>query len=84
MHSIVDTLWVSLKNELTSFDNFPKLYTSNEDFVEIWDEVNHNEPSPKYLLKDGFLFRGDHLCGTKGSIREHLTREMHPGRLARH
>jgi hypothetical protein len=38
----------------------------------------------EYMIQDGLLFRGNHLCFPKCSMRENLLKEKHNGGLVGH
>lgn len=69
--------------QLEGFDSIKDMYSDDEDFGEIWTICQRNGVDD-FLLQDGFLFKGTHLCIPKCSLREYLIRELHSGGLGGH
>lgn len=78
-HSLLSTL----KVEVLGFDVLKEQYKNDPQFGKIWEECS-NGPSNHFLLHDGFLFKGNQLCVTQGSLRESIIKEAHGGGLAGH
>ncbi|GKB40258.1 reverse mRNAase [Tanacetum coccineum] len=74
------TLLVTLTHEVTGFEVFRDLYANNEDFGNTWSKL----PFDDYSMHDGYLFKGNHLCIPRCSLREKLIRDLHGGGLSGH
>ncbi|GJU06167.1 hypothetical protein Tco_1122597 [Tanacetum coccineum] len=71
------TLLVSISNEVLGFDSIKELYTSDEDFGNIWMELETKQHRGEFLLLDGYLFKGNRLCIPKTYIKSQLVKEIH-------
>ncbi|GJT47588.1 putative RNA-directed DNA polymerase, eukaryota, reverse transcriptase zinc-binding domain protein [Tanacetum coccineum] len=58
------TLLVSISNEVLGFDLIKELYAINEDFGNIWMELETKQHWGEFILLDGCLFKEDFRCGT--------------------
>lgn len=56
-----------------------KSYYGGEDQTAKLYEQRLKSPKGLYSVHNGYLFRGNHLCIPKCSIKEHLAREVHGG-----
>ncbi|GJX62721.1 hypothetical protein Tco_0295621 [Tanacetum coccineum] len=52
------TLLVSISNEVLGFDSIKELCASDEDFGNIWMELEIKQHRGEFLLLDGYLFKG--------------------------
>ena len=70
-------------------DNLNEMYEDDPDFKEAY-EASENPilrdkiQWTKYMIQDGLLFRGNHLCISKCSMRENLLKEKHNRGLTGH
>jgi hypothetical protein len=77
------------KVKMLGFDDLRDMYADDPDFQEAY-EVAENPvlrdriPWIDYMIQEGLLFRGNHLCIPKCSMRENLLKEKHSGGLAGH
>ncbi|GJX63376.1 RNA-directed DNA polymerase [Tanacetum coccineum] len=78
------TLLVSISNEVVGFDSIKELYASDEDFRNIWMEFKTKQHRGEFILLDGYLFKGIHLCIPKTSLRSQLIMDVHTGGLSAH
>ena len=79
------SLLTTLHTKVVGFDCFKELYENNENFGDIWGKCQqtHTLVNSMYI-QDGFLFRDNQLCISKGSLREQIIRELHGGGLGGH
>jgi hypothetical protein len=71
------------------FDNLKEMYRDDPDFKEAYEAYENpilrdGSQWTKYMIQEGLLFRGNHLCIPKCSMRENLLKEKHSGGLVRH
>ncbi|GJU82411.1 transposon ty3-I gag-pol polyprotein [Tanacetum coccineum] len=78
------TLFVIISNEVVGFDSIIKLYASDEDFDNIWMELETKQHRGDFILLDGYLFKGNRLCIPKTSLRSQLIKEVHAGGSSAH
>ncbi|GJS92033.1 RNA-directed DNA polymerase [Tanacetum coccineum] len=78
------TLLVTISNEVVGFDSIKELYASDEDFGNIWMELETKQHRGEFILLDGYLFKGNRLCIPKTSLRIQLIKEVHAGGLSAH
>ncbi|GKC34620.1 RNA-directed DNA polymerase [Tanacetum coccineum] len=78
------TLLVTISNEVVGFDSIKKLYANDEDFGNIWMEIKTKQHWGEFILLDGYLFKGNHLCIPKTSLRIQLIKEVHARGLGAH
>ncbi|GJT00803.1 putative nucleotidyltransferase, ribonuclease H [Tanacetum coccineum] len=71
------TLLVSISSEVLSFDSIKELYASDEDFGNIWMELETKKHRGKFLLLDGYLFKGNRLCIPNTYLKSQLVKEIH-------
>ncbi|GJY61609.1 hypothetical protein Tco_0462266 [Tanacetum coccineum] len=69
------TLFVSISNEVLGFDSIKELYASDEDFGNIWMELETKQHRGEFILLDGYLFKGNRLCILNTSLRIQLIRK---------
>lgn len=68
----------------TVFDAIPDSYITDEDFSDIWTQMQRGQSFRGYKLPDGFLFFQNRLCIPKTSLRLQLINDTHSGGLAGH
>ncbi|GJR00530.1 RNA-directed DNA polymerase [Tanacetum coccineum] len=78
------TLLVTISNKVVGFDSIKELYASDEDFGNIWMELETKQHRGEFILLDDYLFKGNRLCIPKTSLRSQLTKEVHAGGLSAH
>ncbi|GKA57300.1 RNA-directed DNA polymerase [Tanacetum coccineum] len=78
------TLLVSISNEVLGFDSIKELYANNEDYGNIWMELETKQHRGEFILIDGYLFKGNRLCIPKTSLKSQLAKEVHVGGLSDH
>nr|GEZ73552.1 transposon Ty3-I Gag-Pol polyprotein [Tanacetum cinerariifolium] len=61
-----------------------ELYVSDEDFGNIWMELETKQHQGEFILLEGYLFKGNRLCIPKTSLRIQLIKEVHAGGLSAH
>jgi hypothetical protein len=71
------------------FDNLKEMYRDDPDFEEAYEAsenpiLRDRNQWTEYMIQDGLLFRGNHLCILKLSMRENLLKEKHSGGLVGH
>ena len=71
------------------FDNLKDMYRDDSDFKDDYEAcetpvLRDRSQWIEYLIQDGLLFKGNHLCILKGSMRENLLKEKHSGGLDGH
>ncbi|GJS31648.1 RNA-directed DNA polymerase [Tanacetum coccineum] len=71
------TLLVSIGSEVLGFDSIKELYAIDEDFGNIWMVLETKKHRGKFLLLDGYLFKGNRLCIPKTSLKSQLVKEIH-------
>jgi hypothetical protein len=77
------------KVKTLGFDYLRDMYRDDLDFKEAYEATENpilRDMSQwiEYMIQDGFLFRGNHLCIPKCSMRDNLLKEKHSGGLAEH
>nr|GEW09716.1 RNA-directed DNA polymerase [Tanacetum cinerariifolium] len=75
------TLLVSISNEVLGFDSIKELYANDEDYGNIWMELETKKHRGEFLLLDGYLFKGNRLCIPKTYFKSQLAKEIHAGGL---
>nr|GEU43207.1 putative nucleotidyltransferase, ribonuclease H [Tanacetum cinerariifolium] len=78
------TLFMSISNEALGFNLIKELYASDEDFRNIWMELETKQHRGEFILLDGYLFKGNRLCIPKTFLRSQLNMEIHVGGLSDH
>ncbi|GKB86908.1 transposon ty3-I gag-pol polyprotein [Tanacetum coccineum] len=78
------TLLVSISNEVLGFDSIKELCVSDEDFGNIWMELEIKQHRGEFLLLEGYLFKGNHFCIPKTSLKSQLVKEIHAKGLSAH
>ncbi|GJZ92026.1 RNA-directed DNA polymerase [Tanacetum coccineum] len=71
------TLLVSISSEVLGFDSIKELYAIDEDFGNIWMELEIKQHRGEFILLDGYLFKGNRLCIPKTSLKSQLVKEIH-------
>ncbi|GJT18569.1 RNA-directed DNA polymerase [Tanacetum coccineum] len=70
---------MSISNDVLGFDSIKELYANDEDFSNIWIELETKQHRGESILHVGYLFKGNHLCIPKTSFRSQLIKEIHGG-----
>nr|GEZ19088.1 transposon Ty3-I Gag-Pol polyprotein [Tanacetum cinerariifolium] len=78
------TLLVTISNEVVGFDSIKELYASDEDFGNIWMEIETKQHRGEFILLDGYSFKGNRLCIPKTSLMIQLIKEVHARGLSAH
>ncbi|GJS91978.1 RNA-directed DNA polymerase [Tanacetum coccineum] len=78
------TLLMYISNEVLGFDSIKELYADDEDYGNIWMELETKQHRGEFILLDGYLFKGNHLCIPKTSLRSQLIKEVHAKGLSAH
>ena len=60
----------------TDLTTLKDLYATDEDFHIIWNQLQHGDLVPSYVIKEGFLFMQNKLCVTK-ELRNKVMEECH-------
>ncbi|KAI9196505.1 hypothetical protein LWI28_024468 [Acer negundo] len=76
----------SLSITVPGLDRIKSEYSTCPDFGIIFQEIldGHRRDHVDFVIRDGYLFRGSHLCLPRTSLRDFLVWEMHAGGLAGH
>ena len=75
----------SLSVEVVGFEQLKDEYPTCPDFGGTYVSLSSDQRMMgEYVLKDGFLFKGDRLCIPRMSLREFLIWELHSGGIAGH
>ncbi|GJZ93670.1 RNA-directed DNA polymerase [Tanacetum coccineum] len=77
-------LLVSISSEVLGFDSIKELYAIDEDFGNIWMELETKQHRSEFILLYGYLFKGNRLCIPKSSLRIQLIKEVHAEGLSAH
>ncbi|GKD92401.1 hypothetical protein Tco_1372238 [Tanacetum coccineum] len=77
-------LLVSISNKVVGLDLIKELYASDEYFGNTWMELETTQQRGKFILLDGYLFKGNRLCIPKTSLKSQLAKEIHVGGLIVH
>ena len=74
------------KVQILGFEFMKELYAQDSDFQEACKSpVQYDRGKwAKFMIQNGLLFRNNHLCTPKCSMRENLIKEKHSGGLAGH
>jgi hypothetical protein len=78
------TLIVTFSNEIPGFEQLKELYEHDADFGGVWNKYVLKQPLDDYLVKNGYLFKGNRLCIPRSSLRDKLLRELHSSDLSGH
>ncbi|GJS59026.1 RNA-directed DNA polymerase [Tanacetum coccineum] len=78
------TLLVSISNEVLGFDSIKELYANDEDFGNIWMELETKKHRGEFILLDDNLFKHNRLCIPQTSLRSQLIKQVHAGGLSAH
>nr|GEZ40988.1 transposon Ty3-I Gag-Pol polyprotein [Tanacetum cinerariifolium] len=70
-----NTLLVFVSNEVLGFDSIKELYVNDEDYGNIWMELETKQHRGEFILLDGYLFKGNRLCILKTSLMSQLIKE---------
>jgi hypothetical protein len=71
------------------FDDLKNMYRDDPDFKVAYEAAENQilrdrSQWTEYMIQEGLLFKGNHLCIPKCSMRENLLKEKHSGGLAGH
>ena len=69
-------LLTQMSIEVPDFESFVELFESDPYFSTILAKVQAGEKTD-FLLHDGFLFKGNHLCIPYYSLRVKIIKELH-------
>jgi hypothetical protein len=74
---------------MLGFDDLRDMYADDPDFKEAYEEAENpvlrdSNKWAEYMIHEGFLFKGNHLCIPNCSMRENLLKEKHSGGLVGH
>lgn len=70
--------------QIPEIDDIKKNYIDDEDFGQIWSEIQSGGQFQGFSLKNGFIFADHRLCIPKGTLRLKLIRELHCNNLGGH
>ena len=75
-----------VSTEVVGFERLKEEYEFCPDFGKIYESVKLGPSTEfsEYVLRDGYLFKGNRLCVPKTSLRDFLIWEIHAGGLAGH
>ena len=68
---------------IVGFESIKTLYEDDPDFGNVW-KACLSGPTNQFLIHDGYIFKGKHLCVPSCSLRQAIIREAHGGGLDRH
>ena len=54
-----------------------KVYEGDDDFKDIWVVCQGGSPKNDFHIFDGYLFRDNHLCIRRVSLRGLLIKDLH-------
>ncbi|XP_034888842.1 uncharacterized protein [Populus alba] len=77
-------LLVTLQTEVTGFDYLKELYSTDEDFQDVWAKCQAGTPVSGLHIQEGYLFHGNQLCIPRSSLRAQIVQELHGGGLSGH
>lgn len=89
MNKVVDalsrklSLLKTLSYEIIGFDLLLENYKSDPFFGKVLEECGIRKGG-EFTLVDGYLFKGNQLCITEGSLRLHIIAELHDESLGGH
>jgi hypothetical protein len=71
------------------FDDLRDMYKDDPDFKEAYEAAENpilkdRRQWEEYMIQEGLLFKGNHLCIPKCSMRENLLKEKQSGGLVGH
>jgi hypothetical protein len=66
------TLIVTFSNEIPGFEQLKELYEHDADFGGVWNKYVLKQPLDDYLVKNGYLFKGNRLCIPRSSLLDKL------------
>ena len=74
---------------ILGFHYLKEWYKDDPNFNEIYEVCENlvsrdRSPWTKYMLQEGFLFKGNQLCIPRCSMRDNLLQEKHGGGIAGH
>jgi hypothetical protein len=77
------------KVKTLGFDDLRDMYVDDLDFKESYEVAENpflkdSSKWAEYMIHEGLLFKGNHLCIPNCSMRENLLKEKHSGGLDRH
>jgi hypothetical protein len=77
------------KVRMLGFDDLKDMYADDSDFKEAYEAAENpvlrdRSQWIEYVIQEGLLFKGNHLCIPNCSMRENLLKEKHSGGLAGH
>ena len=77
------------KVKTLGFDDLRDMYRDDPDFKEAYEAAENpilrdRSQWVEYMIQEGLLFKGNHLCIPKCSMRKNLLKEKHSGGLVGH
>ncbi|XP_077242596.1 uncharacterized protein LOC143883121 [Tasmannia lanceolata] len=66
----------TMRTIVLGFDSFQQLYMEDEYFSKLISDA-YDEKLADFTLRDGFLFKGNHLCVPDCSLRQKVIGEIH-------
>nr|GEV64407.1 RNA-directed DNA polymerase [Tanacetum cinerariifolium] len=78
------TLLVFISNEVLGFNSIKELYTNDENYGNMWMELETKQHQSEFILINDYLFKGNRLCIPKTSLKSQLVDEIHAGGLSAH
>ncbi|KAJ0627391.1 putative nucleotidyltransferase, Ribonuclease H [Helianthus annuus] len=80
---LATTVTASFKPAIPGFESIQTLYRDDPDFGNPW-ACCQVRPSGDFLLRHGYLYKGNKLCVPRSSFRDAIVLECHQGALAGH
>nr|CAD1820506.1 unnamed protein product [Ananas comosus var. bracteatus] len=78
-HTLLSTMQV----QVLGFEVLKELYEDDSYFGNVWKDCSNGSHN-KFILHDGYLFKGNLLCIPQCSLRYFIIKEAHEGGLSGH